>query len=73
LRAEEVAFIGDDVIDLPVFAKCGLSAAPCDAHPSVLKAAQLKMKSGGGRGAVRELCDLILQYGALKPAKRAKP
>ncbi len=63
-RADEVAFIGDDIIDLPVFAKCGLSAAPADAHPEVLEAAQMIMPSRGGHGAARELCDLILRYGA---------
>ncbi len=70
--AEEVAFIGDDVIDLPVFAKCGLSAAPADAHPEVLKKAHLVMKSNGGHGAARELCDLVLRHGAFAPSKNGK-
>ena len=72
LHAEEIAFIGDDVIDLPVFAKCGLSAAPADAHPEVLKSAHLVMKSCGGRGAARELCDLVLRYGAFASSKNEK-
>ncbi len=69
LKADEIAFIGDDVIDLPVFKKCGLAAAPADAHPTVLKAAHVVTKSRGGHGAAREMCDLVLRYGAF--AERA--
>ena len=58
---EEVCFIGDDLVDLPVMRRVGLPAAPCDAHPSVLGHASLVASRGGGRGAVREVIDLILQ------------
>ncbi|HEU4383137.1 MAG TPA: HAD hydrolase family protein [Anaeromyxobacteraceae bacterium] len=57
----EVAFMGDDVNDLPVLRRVGLSACPADAVPEVLAEARLVSRSAGGRGAVRELCELILR------------
>jgi 3-deoxy-D-manno-octulosonate 8-phosphate phosphatase (KDO 8-P phosphatase) len=56
---EEVAYMGDDVNDLPLLRKVGLSAAPADAHPTALAAVHLVTRARGGRGAVRELCDLL--------------
>lgn len=56
----EVAYIGDDLIDWPVMAEVGLSAAVADAHPLLLPKADYVTQIAGGRGAVRELCDLIL-------------
>jgi 3-deoxy-D-manno-octulosonate 8-phosphate phosphatase (KDO 8-P phosphatase) len=58
---DAVAYMGDDVNDLGLLARVGLSACPCDAHPAVLAAADLVTRAPGGRGAVRELCDLILR------------
>ncbi|HYQ81617.1 MAG TPA: HAD hydrolase family protein, partial [Anaeromyxobacteraceae bacterium] len=58
---EEVAFMGDDVNDLPVLRRVGLSACPADAAPEVLREARLVSRARGGRGAVRELCELILK------------
>jgi 3-deoxy-D-manno-octulosonate 8-phosphate phosphatase (KDO 8-P phosphatase) len=63
-KPSEVLFIGDDVIDLPVFKSCGVTVAPADAHPDVLKRADIITKAHGGRGAAREICDLLLQFGA---------
>lgn len=60
LRPGEVAYIGDDLIDWPVMAEVGLSAAVADAHPLLLPKADYVTQISGGRGAVRELCDLIL-------------
>jgi 3-deoxy-D-manno-octulosonate 8-phosphate phosphatase (KDO 8-P phosphatase) len=60
LQAGEVAYIGDDLIDWPVMAKVGLSVAVADAHPLLLPRAHYTTRIGGGRGAVREVCDLIL-------------
>lgn len=57
----QIAYMGDDVIDVPVMRRVGFSAAPCDALPEVLAVADLVTASAGGRGAVRELCDLILK------------
>jgi len=59
LADDEVAYMGDDVNDLPLLARVGLSACPADALPEVREAVHFVATSGGGRGAVRELCDLI--------------
>lgn len=58
---DEVAYMGDDVNDLPLLARVGLSACPADARPEVRAAVDFVARSPGGRGAVRELCDLILR------------
>jgi 3-deoxy-D-manno-octulosonate 8-phosphate phosphatase (KDO 8-P phosphatase) len=58
---EEVAFMGDDVNDLPVIVRVGLSAAPPDAEPEVLASANFVASRPGGHGAARELCELILR------------
>lgn len=60
LSADQVAYIGDDLIDWPVMAQAGLSVAVADAHPVLLPRAHYVTRIAGGRGAVRELCDLIL-------------
>ncbi len=57
---EETAFIGDDVVDLDVMAKVGLSVAVANAVDEVKAAAHLVTERSGGRGAVRELIDLLL-------------
>jgi 3-deoxy-D-manno-octulosonate 8-phosphate phosphatase (KDO 8-P phosphatase) len=57
----EVAYMGDDVNDLPLLRKVGLSAAPADARPEVLAGVHFVSRCPGGRGAVRELCELILR------------
>jgi len=61
LTAQEAAYIGDDVVDLPVIKDCGLGIAVNDAHPLVLQDANLITRTKGGFGAVREICDLFLQ------------
>jgi 3-deoxy-D-manno-octulosonate 8-phosphate phosphatase (KDO 8-P phosphatase) len=60
LRADEIAYMGDDVIDLPIFELVGISIAPSDAHPTVRSRANIVTDSCGGRGAVREICDILL-------------
>lgn len=60
LTVGEVAYIGDDLIDWPVMAKVGLAVAVADAHPSLIPRAHYVSRIAGGRGAVRELCDIIL-------------
>ncbi len=65
---EEVAYMGDDVNDLPVLRRVGLSACPADACAEVLAEATFVAPSPGGHGAVRELCELILRAkGLWKP------
>ncbi|MFT3913054.1 MAG: HAD hydrolase family protein [Anaeromyxobacteraceae bacterium] len=56
---DEVAYMGDDVNDVPLLRKVGLSACPADAMPEAKAAAHFVTTAKGGRGAVRELCDLI--------------
>ena len=60
LDYSEVAFIGDDVLDLPVMKSAGVSAAPADAHPDVLQRVDLILEHPGGHGAVRDFVDLWL-------------
>ncbi len=60
LSADQIAYIGDDLIDWPVMAQVGLSVAVADAHPVLLPRAHYVTRIAGGRGAVREICDLIL-------------
>jgi 3-deoxy-D-manno-octulosonate 8-phosphate phosphatase (KDO 8-P phosphatase) len=57
----EICFMGDEIIDIPVFKKCGFSAAPADAVHEVKKAADYVCKKNGGRGCVREVIDMILK------------
>ncbi len=61
LGEEEVAFVGDDVIDIPVLRRVGFAAAPPDAVAEVLPYVHLVTSKGGGWGAVREVCDLIMR------------
>lgn len=61
LNADQAAYIGDDVIDIPVINACALGIAVADAHPLVCRAARLVTTLKGGEGAVREVCDLLLQ------------
>jgi 3-deoxy-D-manno-octulosonate 8-phosphate phosphatase (KDO 8-P phosphatase) len=60
-KDENVAFMGDDIVDQELLKRAGLSAAPCDADEFVKKFADMVTKKGGGRGAVREFTDLILK------------
>ena len=61
LDAAAVAFMGDDLLDLPVLARAGLAATPADAVAEVRAAAHWVSRRPGGDGAVRELCELILK------------
>jgi 3-deoxy-D-manno-octulosonate 8-phosphate phosphatase (KDO 8-P phosphatase) len=56
-----VAYIGDDLPDIPLLRRCGLAVAVCDAVPEVKKAAHYTTKAVAGRGAVREAIELILK------------
>ena len=60
IRAEQVAYVGDDVVDLPVMLQVGLAVAVQDAHPLVIEHAHWRTQNCGGRGAVRDVCELIL-------------
>ena len=58
--ADEIAYIGDDLNDLPCINYCGTTACPADAVPQVLEVADYVCSHNGGRGAVREFIDRIL-------------
>jgi 3-deoxy-D-manno-octulosonate 8-phosphate phosphatase (KDO 8-P phosphatase) len=56
----ETACVGDDTPDLPMLRRVGLAVGVADAHPALLEAAHWITRAPGGRGAVREVCDLLL-------------
>ena len=56
-----VAYMGDDLLDLPVLARAGLSAAPADAAAEVRERVDWVSAFGGGRGAVREFIEMVLR------------
>jgi len=58
---EQIAYVGDDVVDLPIMTQVGLSIAVQDARPIVKKHAHWITESPGGRGAGRDVCELILE------------
>jgi 3-deoxy-D-manno-octulosonate 8-phosphate phosphatase (KDO 8-P phosphatase) len=58
---EEAVFMGDDMVDIPAMKMAGLAAAPSDAVTEVIECAHIITEVGGGRGAVRELCEFILR------------
>jgi len=57
----EVSYMGDDLPDLPVLRRCGLALSPPGAVEQVREAVHFVTRSGAGRGAVREACELIMQ------------
>lgn len=61
LTDEEIAYIGDDLIDLPILTKCGFAGAPADAANEVLDTVQFASKYKGGEGAVREFIEFVLK------------
>jgi 3-deoxy-D-manno-octulosonate 8-phosphate phosphatase (KDO 8-P phosphatase) len=60
-QPEEIAFCGDDVLDLPIMDKCGMAAAPADAHSLVLESADWVAQKNGGCSMVREFVDELLK------------
>jgi 3-deoxy-D-manno-octulosonate 8-phosphate phosphatase (KDO 8-P phosphatase) len=61
LEPRQTAYVGDDMIDLPVMIRAGLGIAVADAHPLVLKHAHWTTPHGGGLGAARDVCELVMQ------------
>lgn len=61
LSKAQVASIGDDMPDVGMFKHSSIAIAPQDAHPYVIQQSHYKTSMGGGKGAVREVCDIILQ------------
>ena len=61
LTPEQVAYVGDDLIDLPIMRRVGLSVTVQDAHRVVAQQAHWQTAARGGRGAAREVCELLLE------------
>lgn len=61
LQPEQAAYVGDDVVDLPVMRRAGLAIAVQDAHPLAKQHAHWQTPHGGGRGAARDVCELIME------------
>ena len=61
LMPSEVGYMGDDWLDLPLLIRVGFAATAADAVPEVLQIAHYVARKKGGRGAVREVCELILE------------
>ena len=66
IRYSEVAYIGDDINDIPILEKVGFSFAPSDACNYAKKAAKTVLKRAGGDGAVREMIEILLEQCDLK-------
>jgi 3-deoxy-D-manno-octulosonate 8-phosphate phosphatase (KDO 8-P phosphatase) len=76
LTRSACACVGDDLPDLPLMRAVAMSFAVADAHPQVRRAADRRTRQAGGRGAVREVCDLLLAAQSATPggdARRAGP
>ena len=61
LRPEQAAYVGDDVVDLPVMVRVGLAVAVADAHEMVKQYSHWQTLHAGGKGAARDICELIMQ------------
>lgn len=72
LTAAGAAFIGDDIVDIPVLKAVGFSAAVANALDVVKKSVDYVTQKKGGRGAVREVCDMLLQAQGKWPEIAAK-
>jgi 3-deoxy-D-manno-octulosonate 8-phosphate phosphatase (KDO 8-P phosphatase) len=62
LQAQQVCFVGDDLPDLPVTRHCGLAVAVADACSEILAQSHYTTRAPGGKGAVREVIELILRF-----------
>ena len=60
LSEEQTAFFGDDIVDLPIMLRAGLAVATNDAHPMVKQYSHWVTPSDGGRGAARDLADMMM-------------
>jgi 3-deoxy-D-manno-octulosonate 8-phosphate phosphatase (KDO 8-P phosphatase) len=61
LAEEQVAYVGDDILDVPVMRRVGFAVAVADAHPYAKQSAHFVTRALGGHGAVREVCDAIIE------------
>ena len=63
LKKEEMAYVGDDIFDIPLLKNVGFGATVPEAVDEVIEVASYVTKRTGGNGAVREICDYLLKYG----------
>jgi 3-deoxy-D-manno-octulosonate 8-phosphate phosphatase (KDO 8-P phosphatase) len=61
LSDEQIAYVGDDIVDLPVLRQVGLAVAVRDGWPGLAACVDFVTRAGGGNGAVRELAELLLE------------
>jgi len=61
LQLDEIAYVGDDILDLPILMRIGLSVAPADADREVKPRVDFVSEFEGGRGCVREVCEIIMR------------
>ncbi|WUR12719.1 HAD family hydrolase [[Empedobacter] haloabium] len=61
LSNEQVGFIGDDIVDLPILSRVGFAVGVPNARPEVMTRVHHVTQNGGGRGAVREVCEFVLR------------
>lgn len=72
LTPDQAAFVGDDLPDLPAMRIAGLAVAVANAHPWVAEQSHWRTRLGGGQGAAREVCDLILHAQGKSDAERER-
>jgi 3-deoxy-D-manno-octulosonate 8-phosphate phosphatase (KDO 8-P phosphatase) len=61
LKMDEIAYVGDDILDLPILLRIGFSVAPSDADQEVKPRVDFVSQYEGGRGCVREVCEIIMR------------
>lgn len=69
LADDEVAYMGDDLVDLPILERVGLSAAPSDAVPDVTAVVDFVSTLAGGRGAARDLIEHVMRVQSRWPSR----
>lgn len=67
LQPEQIAYVGDDVVDLPILRQVGFAVTVADAVEDVKAYVDMVTERPGGRGAVREVCDFLLKESGLWP------
>jgi len=68
-KPEEMAYVGDDIFDIPLIKAVAFGATVPEAVEEVIEVAKYVAKRPGGNGAVREICDIIYKYGAFSSGR----
>ncbi|KUJ72863.1 3-deoxy-manno-octulosonate-8-phosphatase KdsC [Thiomicrospira sp. WB1] len=69
LTLEQIAYVGDDILDLPLLTRVGLAVSPADADPEVRSRVDYISRYNGGQGCVREVCELLMKAQGLWQAQ----